>query len=360
MQPLPETTRPRPGEELDAGRIQDFLQQALPGFSGQPGIDRISQFPGGASNLTYLLRIGDRELVLRRPPFGTKARTAHDMGREFRVLSSLHAVFPYCPKPLVYCDDSEIMGEPFFLMERLRGTILRRDLPDGLELTSDQARALCKKLLDVQIELHRVDYASAGLADLGHPQGYVTRQVEGWSKRFRASRTDDVPDNEALMTWLQTNMPPEASHASIIHNDYKFDNVVLEDRNGELVIRGVLDWEMTTLGDSLMDLGCSLAYWIEADDPSAMLAARMLPTHLPGMMRRSEVVDYYAEKSGRDITDFRFYYVFGLFRLAVIVQQIYFRYVRGQTADPRFAAFGMLGTSLARNAESIAAGDLTI
>jgi len=355
-----ETTRPRPGEELDAARIQHFLQQALPGFSAAPGIDHISQFPGGASNLTYLLRIGERELVLRRPPFGTKARTAHDMGREFRVLSSLHAVFPYCPQPLVYCDDPEIIGEPFFLMERLRGTILRRELPQGLELPPDQARALCRRLVDVQLELHRIDYTSAGLADLGHPQGYVERQVRGWSKRFRASRTDDVPDNESLMTWLQENMPPQAPRASIIHNDYKFDNVVLEQRGAELMIRGVLDWEMATLGDPLMDLGCSLAYWIQADDPPAMLAARMLPTHLPGMMSRGEVVDYYAEKSGREIADFSFYYVFGLFRLAVIVQQIYFRYVRGQTADPRFATFGMLGTSLARNAEAIAAGDQAI
>ncbi len=360
MQPSSDTTRPRPGEELDAARIQGFLRQSLPEFAGPSGTLRIRQFPGGASNLTYLLQSGDRELVLRRPPFGTKARTAHDMGREFSVLRNLHAVFPYCPKPLVYCDDPEIVGEPFFLMERQRGVILRRDLPDGFELPPAQAKALCRKLLDVQLELHRIDYQSAGLGDLGRPQGYVKRQVEGWSKRYRASRTDDVPDNAALMSWLLEHMPAESTAASIIHNDYKFDNVVLEERAGEWRVRGVLDWEMATIGDPLMDLGCSLAYWIEAGDPPPMLAARMLPTHLPGMMSRSEVVAYYAAQSGRDVSDFRYYYVFGLFRLAVIVQQIYFRYVRGQTADPRFAGFGPLGTSLARNAEAIAAGTRTL
>lgn len=348
-----ETTRPRPGEELDAGRVGAFLAEALPDCAGRP---EIRQFPGGASNLTYLVRIGDRELVLRRPPFGTKARSAHDMGREFGVLKRLHEVFPYSPEPLALCEDSSVLGEPFYVMERLRGIILRRELPAGLTLTPDDARALCENLIDVHLELHQIDYGQAGLADLGHPRGYVQRQVEGWSKRYRAARTDDVPDNEALMRWLLSSMPDGDSRAAIIHNDYKFDNVVLRDDGGGLRIHGVLDWEMATLGDPLMDLGCSLAYWIEAGDPAPMQAARMMPTHLPGMMTRRQIVDYYSQRAGQDAGDFLFYYAFGLFRLAVIVQQIYYRFAHGQTSDPRFAEFGRLGTVLSATAEAVASG----
>ncbi len=353
MDPENETTRPRPGEELDAGRVSAFLDQALPDFAGPV---EIRQFPGGASNLTYLLRIGDRELVLRRPPFGTKARSAHDMSREYGVLQRLHRVFPYSPEPLALCEDVSVLGEPFYVMERLSGTILRRELPRGLTLSADDARALCENLIDVHLELHDIDYRRAGLEDLGRPQGYVLRQIEGWSKRYRAARTGDVPDNEALMDWLGANMPDADTRAAIIHNDYKFDNVVLGDDGHGLRIRGVLDWEMATLGDPLMDLGCSLAYWIEADDPAPMQAARMMPTHLPGMMSRRQIVEYYGERSGRDTADFVFYYAFGLFRLAVIVQQIYYRYAHGQTSDPRFAGFGRLGAVLSANAEAVAAG----
>lgn len=350
---MQETARPRPGEELDPVRVCEFLAQALPAYSGQP---EIRQFPGGASNLTYLIKIGDQELVLRRPPFGTKARSAHDMGREYLVLSRLHSVFPYSPRPLALCEDPAVLGEPFYVMERLRGTILRRDLPTGLTLTPASARALCENLIDVHLELHQVDFVQAGLADLGHPDGYVERQVSGWSKRYRAARTDDVPDDEALMEWLADNMPQDFSGAAIIHNDYKFDNVVLKDDGGGLRIHGVLDWEMATLGDPWMDLGCSLAYWIEAGDPAPLQSVRMMPTHLPGMMRRSEIVDYYAARSGHDPGRFDFYYAFGLFRLAVIVQQIYYRYTHGQTSDPRFAGFGQLGAILSANAAAVAAG----
>lgn len=353
MAPVDETTRPRSGEELDPERVSAFLEQALPDFAGPV---EIRQFPGGASNLTYLLRLGDRELVLRRPPFGTKARSAHDMSREYGVLRRLHRVFPYSPQPLALCEDLSVLGEPFYLMERLSGIILRRELPPGLSLEPDDARALCENLIDVHLELHAIDYRRAGLEDLGRPEGYVLRQVEGWSKRYRAARTGDVPDNEALMEWFGANMPEADTRAAIIHNDYKFDNVVLADDGQGLRIRGVLDWEMATLGDPLMDLGCSLAYWIEAGDPAPMQAARMMPTHLPGMMSRRQIVEYYGERSGHDTGDFVFFYAFGLFRLAVIVQQIYYRYAHGQTSDPRFAEFGRLGAVLSANAESVAAG----
>ena len=343
----------RPGEELDAALVADLLARELPDFSGPV---EIGQFPGGASNLTYLVRAGERQWVLRRPPFGTKARSAHDMGREYRILSRLHDVFPYAPQPLLFCADRAVLGEEFYLMERLQGLILRRDLPAGMTLTAAQADALCRNLVDVHVELHAVDPVAAGLGELGRPEGYVARQVAGWSDRYRAARTADVPDNETLMTWLAEHRPAEAPRATIIHNDYKFDNVVLRDTGAGWRISGVLDWEMATLGDPLMDLGASLAYWVQADDPPALQAIRMLPTHLPGMLRRTELVEYYCARAGLEPVRFDFYYVYGLFRLAVIVQQIYYRFVLGQTKNPRFAPFGQFCTVLSRTAEAVAAG----
>ncbi|MEJ2521334.1 MAG: phosphotransferase family protein [Gammaproteobacteria bacterium] len=355
--PPGDTQAPRPGEEVDAGVIAGFLSREMPGFNGEV---EIAQFPGGASNLTYLVSAGDREWVLRRPPPGTKARSAHDMGREYRILSRLHAVFPYAPRPVLFCADRDLLGEEFYLMERLEGLILRRDLPEGVSLSPADAEALCRNLVDVHAELHAVDYAAAGLEELGHPEGYVGRQVEGWSRRYRTARTDDVPDNETLMTWLEAHRPPESPRAAIIHNDYKFDNVVLQAQGGRLAIVGVLDWEMATLGDPLMDLGASLAYWVEAGDPPPMQQIRMMPTHLPGMMTRRQLVDAYLERARLSAPTFDFYYVYGLFRLAVIVQQIYYRFVHGQTRNPRFAPFGQFCTVLSRRAEAVAAGEAAL
>ena len=351
--PREETRPPRAGEELDPARVAGFLARELPGFTGEV---EIAQFPGGASNLTYLVQAPDRQWVLRRPPFGTKARSAHDMGREYRILSRIHDTFPYAPRPVLFCADHEVLGEEFYLMERLQGLILRRDLPGGMDLPPEQAGALCRNLVDVHAELHAIDPDAAGLQELGRPEGYVARQVDGWSDRYRAARTDDVPDNEALMTWLAANRPPEAARAAIIHNDYKFDNVVLGERDGGWRITGVLDWEMATIGDPLMDLGASLAYWIQADDPEPLQRIRMLPTHLPGMMRRAELVEYYCARTGLEPVRFDFYYVYGLFRLAVIVQQIYYRFVLGQTKNRRFAPFGQFCTVLSRTAEAVAGG----
>jgi aminoglycoside phosphotransferase (APT) family kinase protein len=206
--------------------------------------------------------------------------------------------------------------------------------------------------VDVQLALHRVDVQAAGLADFGKPEGYVRRQVEGWSERYRKARTDDVPDAEPIMKWLAEHLPPESGRAALIHNDYKFDNVVLDPKN-PLNIIGVLDWEMATLGDPLMDLGCSLAYWIDAGDPEEFQMIRQLPTNVPGMMTRRELVDSYAQKSGQPIRDFHFYYVFGLFRLAVIAQQIYYRYSQGQTTNKRFAQFGLFVSLLCYRAEQV-------
>ncbi len=326
---------PRPGEELDTARLHDYLRGVLPEAEGTL---ELAQFPAGFSNLTYLLRLGEQELVLRRPPFGTKARSAHDMGREYRVLQRLHGHFPYCPRPLFLCEDDAVLGAPFYGMERVAGVILRRDLPPELGLGPERFGALCARLLDVQLELHSLDLEACGFADFGKPEGYTRRQVEGWSRRFRAARTPDVPDCETVMAWLAERIPDEPPPA-LIHNDYKFDNVVL-DPTDPLRIIGVLDWEMATVGNPLMDLGNSLAYWIEAGDPEPQQKIRMLPTQAPGALTRRELVERYATRSGRKVDDWDFYYCFGLFRLAGIAQQIYYRFFHGQTRDPRLKRFG--------------------
>jgi aminoglycoside phosphotransferase (APT) family kinase protein len=326
------STQVRHGEEINLKKVESFLKASIPGLEGQLSIE---QFPSGYSNLTYLIRVGNKNLVLRRPPFGRKAKTAHDMGREYRILTALKPIFPYCPKPLVYTEDDSVMGCPFYVMERIKGVILRKDLPNGLTFTPDRMRSLCETLLDVHYQLHAIDYSAIGLEGFGKPNGYVRRQVEGWSERYRNARTEDAPTFEAVMSWLLDKMPPDCDKSAVIHNDYKFDNVVLDPEN-PLRIIGVLDWEMATVGDPLMDLGSSLAYWIQADDPEERQAIRTLPTNLPGALTREEMVRRYAEKAGTSIDNFDFYYCFGVFRLAVIAQQIYYRFFHGQTKDPRF------------------------
>ncbi|MGE5371178.1 MAG: phosphotransferase family protein [Solirubrobacterales bacterium] len=324
----------RSGEELDPKKVLEFLKDSVPGLNGEI---EIKQFPSGFSNLTYSVKVGDREMVLRRPPFGKKAKTAHDMGREYKILSALKPVFPYCPQPLVYTEDEAVMGCPFYVMERIPGIILRRDLPKGMELNPKEARTLSENLITVQYKLHSVDYAKAGLADFGKPEGYVRRQVEGWSGRYRDAKTPDAPDFEKVMQWLHDKMPGESGIVGIIHNDFKFDNAVLDPSNPMEII-GILDWEMATLGDPLMDLGSSLGYWVEQDDPAPLQAIRQMPTNLEGMLTRQEQFALYGELMGIKVDHFDFYYCFGLFRLAVIAQQIYYRFFHGQTKDPRFGA----------------------
>lgn len=330
-----QSTTIRPGEELDASLIDPYLKAHIPGLSGAV---TISQFPGGASNLTYLLEYPDQEFVLRRPPFGHKAKSAHDMGREFRILNQLKDGFPYCPKAYVHCTDESVIGAEFYVMERVNGIILRSNLPPELGLDASRTEALCKSFIDKFVELHRVDYSACGLADLGKPEGYVRRQIRGWSERYEKALTPDAPTWEAVRAWLNDKMPADHPASSIVHNDYRFDNVILDPRNPMQII-GVLDWELTTLGDPLMDLGNTLAYWIEAADPAPVQLMRRQPSNAPGMLTRREFVDYYAERAGIQIDNFDFYYTYGLFRLAGIVQQIYYRFFHGQTQDKRFAQF---------------------
>jgi len=311
----------RPGETLDVSQLGPYLQNAL----DLEGELEVLQYPSGFSNLTYMLRIGDTEIVLRRPPFGSKPKSGHDMKREHDVLAALHGSFPYCPKPLVYCDDEEIIGGPFYVMERIEGIIVRRDFPPRLTISPNE---------------------------VGKPDGYVERQVAGWSDRYRRAWTPDVPDCEGIMAWLEENRPPDSGPGCIVHNDFRLDNVVLDPADLMRVV-GVLDWEMATLGDPLMDLGASLAYWVEQGDSAGFQAMRMMPTNADGAPTRAEVVARYAAKSGLDVGDFSFYYCYGLFRLAVIVQQIYYRSYHGQTKDSRFKNLDLWVSVLAGAADAV-------
>jgi aminoglycoside phosphotransferase (APT) family kinase protein len=321
----------RAGEELDVGKLEPWLAREL----GTTGPLRVTQFPGGHSNLTYLVTAGDRELVLRRPPFGSKVKSAHDMGREHTVLSGLAPVFAKAPRPLAFCPDDSVLGAPFYIMERRRGVILRKDAPAGIPFTDADARRVCERLVDALVELHAVDYRAAGLGELGKPVGYIERQVKGWTERYHGSRTDDLPVVLEVAAWLEANRPTDGAPA-LIHNDFKFDNVIFD---AELErITGILDWEMTTVGDPLMDLGTALSYWVESTDSQPAIMMRFGLTHLPGMMTRREVAARYAAGSGRDVGNIVFYYAFGLFKTAVVAQQIYYRYAKGLTTDPRFAA----------------------
>ena len=345
----------RPGEEVDPERLAAWLADHLPDAAPKASALTVLQFPGGHSNLTYLVRQGDRELVLRRPPVGSAVKTAHDMGREYRVLSRLGALYPKAPRALAACDDPAVLGAPFYVMERVRGVILRHPkLPAGVDLPPERMRQLSEAAVDGLAELHAVHYRAAGLADFGRPEGYVGRQVGGWSERWRKARTDDVPDLDRAAAWLALHLPAErdaSARAVLLHNDYKYDNLVLD--VGDLTcIVAVLDWEMATVGDPLMDLGTSLGYWIDPDDPPAARHLPTGPTTHPGNLSRAEVVERYARQTGRDVSEILFYYVYGVFKIAVIAQQIYYRYRQGLTKDERFAALGgavrLLGWTAAR------------
>lgn len=333
-------------DAFDAGALHAWLSTQVDGLGGPP---LVRQFGGGASNLTYLLRYDDRDLVLRRPPVGAKAASAHDMRREYRVQDSLRPHYPYVPRMVAFCDDALVLGSDFYVMERLRGTILRGKLPTGVSLSEEQAAALGRRAVDSLVALHQVDAAAAGLDDLGRGVGYVGRQVAGWSERYRQARTDDVPDFASVIAWLDRHQPQDVRNC-LIHNDFRLDNLVLD---ADLQVIGVLDWEMATLGDPLLDLGGALAYWVQADDDEMMLLSKRQPTDLPGMPTRAEVVERYTAATGLAVGSWTFYEVFGLFRLAGIVQQIYLRYVRGQTTNPAFQHYGHFVTYLESRCSSL-------
>ncbi len=343
--PPDETCDVRAGEELPLAALEPFLAAHVPGLG--PCVAR--QFPGGYSNLTYLLRdASGREVVLRRPPRGAAVRGAHDVTREHRLLCALHPVWPRVPRPLAVCPDAGLIGAPFFVMERVRGVIPRA--ADGL--APEQARARAEALVEAMAELHALDVTRPEWYDLGRPQGYARRQVDGWAERYARARTDDVPELEALVGWLDEALPADGASA-LIHNDYKLDNVVFDEHAPTRVV-ALLDWEMATLGDPLLDLGTTLAYWAEPDDPQAWRRFSVVPATLaPGCLSRAEVVERYARSTGRalDGQAVLFAYVFGLFKVAVIAQQIYARFRQGHTNDARFAGLAQVVRGCGRMAQ---------
>lgn len=331
---ITQPTKPvRKGEELPEEKIKQFLleQQLLNSIKSEL---RVHQFSNGYSNLTYLLEIEDKELVLRRPPFSAPKR-GHDMGREYKVLKHLNPVFKKAPEAHAFCEDAGIIGAPFYIMEKVDGIILTAKSTHQKQVTPQAFKTIANTWLDTFVDFHQIDYKAASLSDLGRPEGYVERQVRNWSKQYLTAATDDVPIATKVMAWMQEQQPKQYDH-SLIHNDFKYDNVVFKD-NSWSEITAILDWEMCTLGDPLMDLGTSLGYWTTATDPAIMKQGLPSPTVMEGNPSRTDIVQEYALKSGRSIDNLVFYYVYGLFKIAVIAQQIYYRYKHGHTQDPKFA-----------------------
>ncbi|MDL1885716.1 phosphotransferase family protein [Anaerolineae bacterium CFX8] len=339
----------RPDERFDETRLADYLRGQLPDSQNPLAV---RQFGGGAANLTYLLDYGTHQYVLRRPPLGPVAPGSHDMNREYRVLSVLHRAFPLAPRAFLFCDDVSVIGAPFFIMERRSGVVVRKVIPDEFAALPDAPRRMSEALIDALAAFHALDYAALGLDDLGKPAGFIARQVDGWFKRWQNAKTADLPEMDAVYDWLKNNLPPEGA-PTLVHNDYKLDNVMLAaDDPGRLV--AVFDWDMCTLGDPLADLGALLTYWSQPDDPPYLQAAAMMPTGNSRFLTRDQLVRRYAERSGRDVSRIGFYHALGLFKLVVIAAQIYVRYQRGQTQDRRFEAFGAMIPRIARRAREVA------
>lgn len=339
---MQETSPVRKGEELDTGRLGQYLSETLETNDHVT----VSQFPAGSSNLTYLVTVGEEEYVLRRPPFGNTVKTAHDMGREFSVLSKLSNVYAPAPKPVLFCEDESVIGSEFYLMERRKGLIIRGRSPAELEGSAEMQSRVARGFIQNLADLHAIDHTAAGLADLGKPDGYARRQVEGWTRRYFAAKTDEHAELEKAIEWLNANIPA-AGQASLVHNDYKFDNVMLDPSDLSRVT-AVLDWEMVTIGDPLMDLGTTLGYWMSQDAGEEMMRMPFNPYVLMKNISRQELVDIYAEVSGRDTSNMLFHYVFGTFKIAAICQQIYARYVKGFTRDERFSGFDSFVAALGK------------
>jgi aminoglycoside phosphotransferase (APT) family kinase protein len=358
-----DSTGVRPGEELDLAALDSYLRQQLSAqasdFDPTATIE-IEQFPGGHSNLTYLIRYGSQEFVLRRPPVGPVAPTAHDMPREYKLLSIVNPRFVLAPKPVLLCEDPSIIGVPFYLMERRRGFIVRFEVPNQIDEKLESRRRLSEAVVDTLVALHAVDIYSSGIVNIGKPQGFVTRQVRGWADRWQRSKTGEIPEMDQVIDWLNKRNPPDAEpNATIVHNDFKLDNLMLDEHEPSHVV-AVLDWEMCTVGDPLIDVGLLLTYWTmnaggnaagNGENKNNSLRA---VTNGPGWMTREEIIERYEKATGRDLSRIVFYETFARFKVAVVIQQIYFRYVQGQTHDERFRNFDQLVLDLAREALELA------
>ena len=345
-----ETIAIRAGENFDLEKVEQYLRDHIEDIG--VGSLQVRQFPSGASNLTYLLWIGDWEGVLRRPPFGPVPPKAHDMKRECGLLQKVSPVFPLAPKPYIFCDDPGIMDVPFYVMERRKGVVVNTSFPEGVTPTPDLCERISHTVIDTLVQIHGVDWQAAGLDALGHPAGFLERQVKGWIERYQRAKTDDIPQVEPLTNWLMSHVP-QSSAATLIHNDLKLNNMML-DANDITRPVAVFDWEMATIGDPLFDLATSLSYWATEDDPEELKTILPTVTILPGFVSREHFMEMYAQKSGRDLSSMDFYMVFAYFKLVVIIQQIYVRWKRGQTQDERFGIFGSRGQALLRYAAQLA------
>lgn len=355
---IKDTAPIRAGEELDKPSLERYLRERLPDLMPGEALDQssieIEQFPGGHSNLTYRIKLGGHEFVLRRPPVGPVAPTAHDMPREFRLLAAIHPHFNLAPRPYLLCEDARIIGVPFYLMERRRGLVIRRDIPKEIGDDTEMRRRVSLAMVDTLAALHSVDIYSTGLAAIGKPVGFITRQVRGWTERWHRSKTSELAEIDEVILWLEGRIPPEPDPdrgrpATLLHNDFKLDNTMLDPQDPSRIV-AVLDWEMCTVGDPLVDVGIFLCYWAQKDDPEARRESISPVTTGEGWIAREEVINRYTEKTGRDLSSIAFYETFALFKLAVVLQQIYFRFVRGQTHDERFKDFDRRVEGLARAA----------
>ncbi len=360
-----DSTTVRAGEELDWAALDSYLRAQLPSAEIDPSAAiEIEQFPGGHSNLTYLVRYGEREFVLRRPPVGPVAPTAHDMPREFKLLSVINPHFPLAPQPVLLCEDKSIIGVPFYLMERRRGFIVHFSLPPQIGDDLELRRQLSESVVDTLVALHAVDIQTTGIDRIGKPAGFVARQVHGWAERWQRSKTGELVEMDQVIRWLTERIPEETSgEATIVHNDFKLDNLMLAETDPSRIV-AVLDWEMCTVGDPLVDVGLLLTYWTmsagsagsgggKSSDQNSSLRAI---TNGPGWLAREEIIERYQEKTGRDLSRIVFYETFARFKVAVVIQQIYFRYVQGQTRDERFRNLDGLVRELATEARELATG----
>ncbi|MGD0361735.1 MAG: phosphotransferase family protein [Bryobacteraceae bacterium] len=336
----------REGEQIDAQALAAYLRGKLDGV--ETGL-AVRQFPGGHSNLTYLLEAGGREYVLRRPPLGPVAPKAHDMAREYNVLGAVHPVFAPAPRVFLLCDDPAVIGATFFVMERRRGLVLRREIPAGYAGDSGFGARVSEAFVNCLAALHAVD---VNRVMLGKPAGFLERQVNGWAERWQRAQTETLPQMDQLILWLRDRLP-QSPAPTLVHNDYKLDNLMLDAADPGRV-EAVLDWEMATVGDPLVDLGCVMCYWPEAGDPPVRRDALSAITTLPGWFTRAELVERYARLTGRDVLGLGYYEVFGIFKIAVVLQQIYFRYHRGQTRDERFRNFDQRVRGLVEIASEVA------
>ncbi|MDQ2974040.1 MAG: phosphotransferase family protein, partial [Acidobacteriota bacterium] len=353
----------RAGEQLDLAALDSYLRQQLSAQASDfdpTATVEIEQFPGGHSNLTYLIRYGSLEFVLRRPPVGPVAPTAHDMPREYKLLSVVNPRFPLAPKPILLCQDPSIIGVPFYLMERRRGFIVRFKVPSQIGENLESRRRLSEAVVDTLVSLHAVDIYSSGIANIGKPQGFVSRQVRGWADRWQRSKTGENLEMDQVIDWLNERIPPDADlNATIVHNDFKLDNLMLDQHEPSRVV-AVLDWEMCTVGDPLIDVGLLLTYWTMNGGGNAKGNAENKNSSLrpvtngPGWMTREEIMERYEKATGRDLSRIVFYETFARFKVAIVIQQIYFRYVQGQTHDERFRNFDQLVLDLAREALELA------